>query len=92
MIFDSQSATLTGIPNNNDVGDHSVSFIVSDNLLNTSTQSFTITVVNINDPPYFDPIPDQDVVVNTELIISLNATDDKTRTKIIPINSKWNIQ
>lgn len=27
-----------------------------------------------------------------KLAISLNATDDKTRTKIIPINKKWNIQ
>ena len=26
-----------------------------------------------------------------KLAISLNATDDKTRTKIIPINKKWNI-
>jgi 23S rRNA (adenine2503-C2)-methyltransferase len=27
-----------------------------------------------------------------KLAISLNATDDGTRTKIIPINKKWNIQ
>ena len=27
-----------------------------------------------------------------KLAISLNATDDDTRTKIIPINKKWNIQ
>ena len=27
-----------------------------------------------------------------KLAISLNATDDATRTKIIPINKKWNIQ
>tara|TARA_Y100001970_G_C14226839_1_gene856214 strand:+ start:882 stop:1916 length:1035 start_codon:yes stop_codon:yes gene_type:complete len=27
-----------------------------------------------------------------KLAISLNATDDKTRTKIIPINKKWNIK
>ena len=27
-----------------------------------------------------------------KLAVSLNATDDQTRTKIIPINKKWNIQ
>lgn len=27
-----------------------------------------------------------------KLAVSLNATDDKTRTEIIPINKKWNIQ
>ena len=42
------TATLTGTPDNSDVGDHTVSFSVSDGTA-TDTASFTITVANTQD-------------------------------------------
>ncbi len=44
------TATLSGTPANGDVGQHNVDLQVSDGVL-TDTQSFTITVNNVNDPP-----------------------------------------
>jgi VCBS repeat-containing protein len=44
------TASLTGTPANNQVGSHSVSLTVSDNIANTS-QNFTIQVINVNDAP-----------------------------------------
>ena len=56
------TATLSGTPANGDVGPNGVDLQVSDGTL-TDTQSFTITVANINDPPSFTSTP---VTVATE--------------------------
>ena len=50
------TATLSGTPANGDVGPNDVDLQVSDGSL-TDTQSFTITVVNVNDPPVFTSTP-----------------------------------
>ncbi|NLF32487.1 MAG: tandem-95 repeat protein, partial [Planctomycetes bacterium] len=58
------TATLTGTPTNNEVGDHAVSLQASDGTA-LGTQSFTITVANTNDEPTVEtPLVDQ------------NATED----------------
>uniref|UniRef100_UPI0013002878 tandem-95 repeat protein n=1 Tax=Algibacillus agarilyticus TaxID=2234133 RepID=UPI0013002878 len=44
------SATLTGTPTNDFVGDNSISLLVSDGALN-SAQSYTLSVANTNDAP-----------------------------------------
>jgi hypothetical protein len=52
------TATLSGIPGNSDVtGDGSVVLVVSDPDGLSDTQSFVITVENINDPPIFLSAP-----------------------------------
>ena len=48
---DDSTATLTGTPGNEHVGDHSVTIDATDLFGNVITQSFTITVVNVNDAP-----------------------------------------
>ena len=47
------TATLSGTPTTSDIGVHSVQLLVTDLDGLTSTQSFTITVANVNDPPSF---------------------------------------
>ena len=47
------TATLSGTPDNDDVGEHAVSLLVTDTGGLTDTQAFTITVANINDAPAF---------------------------------------
>jgi hypothetical protein len=45
------TATLSGTPTNADVGDHAVDLLVTDSSAATGTQSFTVSVANVNDPP-----------------------------------------
>ena len=51
------TATLSGTPANADVGDHAMSLLVTDAGGLTDTQSFTITVANVNDAPIFTSTP-----------------------------------
>ncbi len=46
-----RTATLGGTPNNAAVGDHAVALQVMDSAGVTATQSFTVTVANVNDAP-----------------------------------------
>ena len=64
---------LSGIPSNEDVGDHEVVLTVSDYQL-VSTQSFTLSVNDVNDPPFVFNI---DAVLNEDepLNIILNGGD-----------------
>jgi hypothetical protein len=51
------TATLTGTPTNADVGNHNVVLEVVDSEELSATQSFTVTVANVNDPPSFTSTP-----------------------------------
>ncbi len=51
------TATLSGTPSNADVGDHAVLLRVTDSGGLTDTQSFTVTVANVNDAPFFTSAP-----------------------------------
>ena len=54
LYFNSETQELLGTPENSDVGIHFVVMTVTDNLLNTSVQSFDIQVINVNDTPIFN--------------------------------------
>lgn len=58
LTFDSETHILSGIPKNDDVGDHDVVIQVADALL-YDEQAFTIAVANVNDVP---------VIVSQQLI------------------------
>jgi sugar lactone lactonase YvrE len=45
------AAILTGIPKNENVGDHQIVIIATDHIAAVISQAFTITVANTNDPP-----------------------------------------
>jgi PKD repeat protein len=51
------TATLSGTPTNADVGAHAVVLLVTDSGGLTDTQTFTITVANVNDAPAFTSSP-----------------------------------
>ncbi len=50
ISFDGDSI-LSGSPTNDEVGEHFVQISLSDGLAETVVQQFTITVINVNDPP-----------------------------------------
>jgi len=56
VVF-SDTTVLVGTPTNGDVGDHFVSLLVTDSGGLIDTQSFTITVANVNDAPQFTSTP-----------------------------------
>jgi MYXO-CTERM domain-containing protein len=74
------TASLSGTPTNDDVGTHTVELVVTDADGETDTQSFTITVANTNDAPYFiAPTPADaahfTVVEGDTLSLQLDAED-----------------
>ncbi|MEZ4643607.1 MAG: cadherin-like domain-containing protein [Chloroflexota bacterium] len=76
------TAVLTGTPANEDVGDHDVAIQVTDAGGATIAQSFTISVLNINDPPAFSSSPpteaDEDAVYNYSIITTVDPDKDDT--------------
>ncbi len=65
------TAVLSGTPNNEDDGGHQVELIVTDLAGLDDFQTFTITVVNINDPPIAH---NQSVTVDYETPTSITLT------------------
>ena len=61
-----KTGVLSGTPGNDDVGDHSVVITATDESNVSVTQSFTITVANVNDPPTFTSTVDESVTNATE--------------------------
>ena len=53
------TASLTGIPDNEDVGSYRVDLTVTDSHGLTALQSFYIEVINVNDPPRFTSAPEK---------------------------------
>jgi uncharacterized repeat protein (TIGR01451 family) len=51
------SASLSGTPSNANVGDHAVELQVTDPAGLSATQSYTLTIANVNDAPYFTSQP-----------------------------------
>jgi len=51
------TANLSGIPDNEDVGNYWIELIVADSLGLTASQTFYIDVINVNDPPRFISVP-----------------------------------
>ena len=69
------SATLSGTPDNENVGDNAVDIVVTDGISDPVHQIFTITVANTNDAPYLaNPIPDQ--VANEEEFFNFTFAED----------------
>jgi hypothetical protein len=51
LEIDPSTGTLSGLPDNDDVGDWRVDLMVSDGSGDTTTVELTLKVVNVNDPP-----------------------------------------
>ena len=67
---------LSGIPKNDDVGTYYVNITVEDVRNGNTSQNFTLTVLNVNDPPEWDSIPKDTFVNEGELFtFDVNAID-----------------
>jgi len=69
------TATLSGTPSNTDVGEHAVELHVNDGGGLTSTQSFTVTVANVNDTPVFTSTPVLTATKETPYTYAVAADD-----------------
>lgn len=72
--FDEETLTFVWIPNYDQAGSHSVTFTVNDGELSDS-ETISIGVENTNRAPVMANIEDVSVDENSELIISVSATD-----------------
>ncbi len=61
-------------PGSTDDGIYSVTFEISDGLL-TADETISITVIDVNNAPVFDPLADQIVSENSNLNFAVNAID-----------------
>jgi hypothetical protein len=68
------TATLTGNPDNSDIGEHNVVLQVDDGTTEVP-QTFIITVEEVNVAPVLDPIPDQTGTVDTPVTFTAEASD-----------------
>ncbi|MGI2172392.1 Ig-like domain-containing protein [Shewanella sp. MF05960] len=74
LSFDASTAILSGTPGNSDVGSHAVTLKVTDSDGLTADQSFSITVINVNDAP----IAVSSIVTvdeDSSVMITLSAND-----------------
>ena len=69
------TATLSGTPDNAEVGDHAVVLVVTDSGSLSDTQSFTLSVANSNDAPVIDSGATFSVVENTATVGTITSTD-----------------
>jgi hypothetical protein len=78
------TATLTGTPTQDDVGDHSVSLEVSDGGAVPGVQDFVIAVAGVNDAPSFTSSPVTDATEGTAYTYDVETSDpDGSDTLII---------
>ena len=70
------TATLTGTPDNSDVGTHAISLRVTDTNGATADQPFDIIVTNTNDDPFFTSSPVTAVDEDSLYSYSIVAQDD----------------
>ena len=75
---------LSGIFDNDAVGDHAVSLQVSDELGLSNIQDFTITVSNVNDAPTFESYATRNLVSNISYTYAITSTDEDGDTGLYP--------
>ncbi|AWB67172.1 hypothetical protein C2869_12320 [Saccharobesus litoralis] len=74
LSFNGSSKVLSGTPSNDDVGNHTVSLVVSDGTTTTG-QHFTITVANTNDAPEINSTAITSATEDSAYSYTLSASD-----------------
>lgn len=74
LIFNDTTHVLSGTPDNDAVGDHSINIRVNDGTLNVDT-SFVIHVSNANDAPIFTFDPDTMAIEDVPYSLTITASD-----------------
>ncbi len=72
--FDATTGVFIFIPNYFQSGIHTITFSASDGT-SIDSETVTITVINVNRPPVLNPIGQRIVDENTEIVITVLATD-----------------
>ena len=76
LQFNQATRTFSGVPDDGDVGTLDIRVTVSDGNGGTTSDTFTLTVINVNDAPYLNnPVPNQ------------NATEDTAFSYTFPANT-----
>jgi uncharacterized repeat protein (TIGR01451 family) len=86
------TATLSGVPDNGDVGDHAVTLQVEDSAGATATQSFSVTVANTNDPPQLTSIAVTTTNEDQLYTYNITATDPDVGDLLAisaPVSPTW---
>ena len=74
LSIDSATGVISGIPTNDDTGDTVVSVSVADVHGGQDTHTYTLHVLNTNDPPVISGFPDS-VVFRSDSAVTLNLND-----------------
>ncbi len=75
LSMDSITGILSGTPTNDDVGTYWVNISVEDNNEGFNFSNFTLTVLNVNDPPVITTENVQETQENEFYIVDYNASD-----------------
>ena len=89
-LMDNQDGTaaLSGTPANEDVGSIDVTLVVTDQAGETASQTFTIEVINENQPPFFTSDPVEEATEGQPYVYDIQATDpDPGEQLVITISS-----
>ena len=70
MTINGSNGEISWLPNNDDVGDTTVTVVVTDDSSATDMKTYTLIVINVNDPPILSAIPDTSFYEDNRLIIS----------------------
>ena len=80
LSFTSYTGALTGTPNNDEVGAYSVVITATDASNSSVSQTFTITVSNVNDAPVISGTPATTVAQGTNYSFTPSAADPDSGT------------
>ena len=72
MSINSTTGEISWLPNNDDVGDTTVTVVVTDDSSATDMKTYTLTVINVNDPPILSVIPDTSFNEDNRLTVALS--------------------
>jgi hypothetical protein len=75
LKINSETGLLNGTPENSDVGTYWVNVTVIDNYVGFDRTNFTLTVININDPPIISTLDVIEAAVNKQYYVDYNVTD-----------------
>lgn len=76
MIINNTTGEINWLPDNEDVGDTTVTVLVTDDSSSTDTKTYTLIVINVNDPPILSAIPDTSFNEDELLIFAISYLYD----------------
>jgi predicted outer membrane repeat protein len=72
MAINNTTGEINWFPDNEDVGDTTLTVVVTDDSSATDTKTYTLIVINVNDPPFLYAIPDTSFDEDSQLSIALS--------------------